>query len=171
MSNFLILRGDDFSVPDPSAGPYKSKRSLPRIWRDRRTCAAKNVKFDMCNTVNLDNEVSKLQEHLENGIVVPTFAAAHLGREDNVLLSLKDYLTTLAQQCHGDVCEYMKFFPFSEGGSSMSRALPPVSAFEDEDDEVVTLLQRLSKISLGSAKAPHGKEGEGKTCSKGGYHS
>ena len=167
LRNSLMFAGDEFSVPDPDAGPYKSKRSLPRIWKDCKTCAASGVKFDMCNTVNLDNEVSKLQDHMENGIVVPSFAAAHLGREDNVLLSLTDYLTTLAKECHGDVREYMKLFSFTKGGSSMHRALPPASAFELEPDEMVTLMQRLSEISIEPAKAIHGKDREGYKSSKG----
>ena len=144
---FAVFAGDDFSVPDPEAGPYKSKQSLPRIWQGR-ACAAPGVKFDMCNTVNLDNEVSKLREHLENGIVDPSFAAASLGREDKVLVSLQEYLTCLAKECHGDVREYMKLFPLSPG-ASMSRALPPASAFEeDEEDDVIKLTQHLSKVAL-----------------------
>lgn len=79
---FAIFAGDEFSVPDPDAGPYKSKRSLPRIWKDVRTCAARGVKFDMCNTINLDNEISKLREHLENGIVVPNFGPDWFRRPD-----------------------------------------------------------------------------------------
>ncbi|CAJ1394426.1 unnamed protein product [Effrenium voratum] len=141
---FAIFAGDDFSVPDPQAGPHKSKRSLPRIWQDHRTCAARGVKFDICNTVNLDNEASKLREHMENGIIVPSFAPAQLGKEDKALLSLKDYLTCLAKECHGDVREYMKLFPF--GQSFMHRGLPPMSAFEE--DEVAELTVRFSKVDL-----------------------
>eukprot|EP00971_Amphidinium_carterae_P001313 25937-Amphidinium_carterae.1 len=52
---FAIFAGGAFSIPDPAAGPYKSKRSLPNIWRDVR-CATHGCRFDECNTVNLDNE-------------------------------------------------------------------------------------------------------------------
>ena len=144
---YATFAGDEFSVPDPAAGPHKSKRSLPRIWSDRRTCAAPGVKFDMCNTLNLDNEASKLREHMENGIVVPSFSAARLGKDDKTLLQLKDYLLTLAKECHGDVRLYMKHFPF---GSSMSHALPPVSAFEEDD--VAELTEKLSKVDLDAQK-------------------
>lgn len=147
---FAIFAGDEFSVPDPDAGPYKSKRSLPRIWRDPRTCAARGVKFDMCNTVNLDNEVSKIREHLENGIVVPTFGSREIGSADEILLELKDYLKCLAKECHGDVREYMKLFPFCKGGGLLTRPpLPPMSTFEDEDDkDVTTLTQQLAEIAI-----------------------
>ena len=146
---FAIFAGDEFSVPDPQAGPYKSKRSLPKIWKDRRTCAASGVKFDMCNTVNLDNEASKLREHMENGILVPSYGAAQLGREDDALLQLKEYLVRMCKECHGDVREYMKLFPFGEG--FMPRALPPVSDFEDVD-EVAELAKGLAKVEIKDEK-------------------
>lgn len=148
---FAIFAGDDFSVPDPDAGPYKSKRSLPRIWSGR-ACAARGVKFDMCNTVNLDNEVTKLREHMANGLVVPTFGPAELGKEDDTLLDLKDYVTRLAKECHGDVREYMKLFPF-RGGSSLMRALPPLSVFLDEVPEVDEVTKGLAKIDLGAKRS------------------
>lgn len=146
---FAIFAGDEFSVPDPQAGAYKSKRSLPKIWKDRRTCAASKVKFDMCNTVNLDNEASKLREHMENGILVPSYGAAQLGREDETLLQLKDYLLRMSKECHGDVRQYMKLFPFGE--ASMPRALPPASDFEDVD-EVAELAKGLAKVEIKDEK-------------------
>lgn len=132
---FAIFAGDEFSVPDPDAGPYKSKRSLPRIWRDPRTCGALGVKFDMCNTINLDNEVAKILEHLENSIIVPTFGPREIGLPDEILLKLKDYLQCLAKECHGDIREYMKLFPFGCGGLRARPSLPPMSTFEDEEDK------------------------------------
>ena len=153
---FAIFAGDEFSVPDPDAGPYKSKRSLPRIWKDVRTCAARGVKFDMCNTINLDNEISKIREHLENGIVVPNFGPRQIGSEDQILVELKEYLKCLAKECHGDVREYMKLFPFCKGGSASVRALPPMSTFEDakDEDEVDRVTKQFEKVALGESEKP-----------------
>lgn len=146
---FAVFAGDEFSVPDPDAGPYKSKRSLPRIWTHPRTCAARGVKFDMCNTINCDNEVSKLREHMENGIVVPTFGPGEIGSDDKILLELKDYLQYLAKKCHGDVREYMKLFPFCKGGVGGHQPLPPVSAFETENEEdVAALTRQLAEVCI-----------------------
>ena len=154
---FAIFAGDEFSVPDPDAGPYKSKRSLPRIWKDVRTCAARGVKFDMCNTINLDNEISKIREHLENGIVVPNFGPRQIGSEDQILVELKEYLKCLAKECHGDVREYMKLFPFCKGGSASVRALPPMSTFEDaKDEEVDRVTKQFEKVALGEGEKPIG---------------
>ena len=153
---FAIFAGDEFSVPDPDAGPYKSKRSLPRIWKDVRTRAARGVKFDMCNTINLDNEISKIREHLENGIVVPNFGPRQIGSEDQILVELKEYLKCVAKECHGDVREYMKLFPFCKGGSASVRALPPMSTFEDakDEDEVDRVTKQFEKVALGESEKP-----------------
>lgn len=152
-SIFKLFAGDEFSVPDRAAGPYKSKRCLPNIWRDRSTCAAKGVRFDECNTINLDNEVSKLQEHPANGIVVPTFGPDQVGRSDTVLTALKVYLLRLAKESHGDVREYMRLFPFSRDGTLRPRALPPAAFFvEDEGGEVDDLTEHIANVTLRDAE-------------------
>mmetsp|Transcript_9327 Transcript_9327/g.27572 ORF Transcript_9327/g.27572 Transcript_9327/m.27572 type:complete len:341 (+) Transcript_9327:84-1106(+) len=158
---FNIFAGDEFSVPDPDAGPHKSKRSLPRIWRDVRTCAARGVRFDECSTVNLDSDLRKLQDHPQNGIVVPNFGESTLGRSDDVLPRLADYLLRLAKECHGDVREFMRLFPFSLGGGMKPRALPPVSEFEPSEDgpskggpcdaDVAGLAEQVADLTLGAA--------------------
>jgi hypothetical protein len=89
----------------------------------------------MCNTINLDNEVAKILEHLENSIIVPTFGPREIGLPDEILLKLKDYLQCLAKECHGDIREYMKLFPFGCGGLRARPSLPPMSTFEDEEDK------------------------------------
>jgi len=73
------------------------------------------------------------------------------------LVELKEYLKCLAKECHGDVREYMKLFPFCKGGSASVRALPPMSTFEDakdEDEEVDRVTKQFEKVALG------GKESE-----------
>lgn len=168
-SNYWLFAGDDYSSPDPSAGAYKSKRCLPKIWGDRKTCRMQGGKYDFRNTINLDNEIRKLKEHPENGLVVPTYGAREVAanRDDNVLIHLRDYLLELAATCYGDVREYMRSYPFSPDGARKPKFFPSAREVElldsssmslrnggdgdGDDQETAALAEQLGKLSFSPA--------------------
>lgn len=136
---FALYAGDAYSIPDPQAGKFKSKRCLQRIWRDRSTCARAGMHLDHCNTLNLDSEARKLKDHPENGLVVPAYTADVVRRDatsektDCALLALRDYLLRLGLECHGDVRDYLRLFPFSTSGELKKRALPGIDQLMADD--------------------------------------
>merc|ERR1712032_1289985 len=115
----------DYDEPRRPDGSLKGKRSLRHIWGDRKTCGQAQICFDECNTVNIDNDERKLQDHMENGLVLPTFDEKMLRRGDRVLCELATYLQFMSQENFGDVRDFMRNFPFCATGSGIrSRMIP-----------------------------------------------
>jgi hypothetical protein len=126
---FALYAGDEFSLPDYDEryrdGAFKGKRSLPLIWGDRPTCGQAQIRFDACNTVNVDNEERKLQDHMENGLVLPSYDENVFRSGDRVLHELTLYLQFMSQENFGDVRDFLRHFPFSATGSGIrSRMIP-----------------------------------------------
>ena len=102
--NLFVYAEDEFFVSDlPQAGPTSRSGACPGF--DVTGCVARQrLKFDISTTVNLDSEVSKLQEHVENGLSVPT-VGAHLPSARH-----------RGQECHGDESCQAHLAPLSRGG-------------------------------------------------------
>jgi hypothetical protein len=100
--------------PDPNGtNEWDTIRDMDKIWSisghsDR-------------NTVILDNELRKFEEHSANGIVVPEYGIAQVRANSVHLTDLEKYLLHLADNAADDVRVYMTSNPWCKGWETVSQ--------------------------------------------------
>ena len=161
---FYVYAGKEFEVPDPLEkfpdGAPKMMRSLPRIWAHKATCARAGVQYDECSTLNIDSTERKVQDHLENSIVIPSYEEADVTsrKDDKTLLHLRDYLAQLkADSWGGDIREYLRMHPFSLDGRG-----PPRIMLKGQALAAHTPAPQLQPPGYGGHSQPRAGRGRGR---------
>lgn len=98
----------DFTKPDPNGeNKWDTIRDMDKIWTISR--------HSELDTVLLDNEPRKVQEVVDNAIIVPEFGRAQVLNRSCLLGDLQEYLVRLSESNPDDVRSYMKTKPWRDG--------------------------------------------------------